>query len=181
MNKIIFLNYLGLDREELKNVLSLYPNQDWQFYKDYAKFRPGGIGAYRRFGKSTFPFNNEIVDILNCRMPVFTNGYNFSFEEITDIRVKQIWEARNNKKLLLCWSGGIDSTVMLVSILKNINPVDYKEIEVACTRISVYENPNFFYKYIKPNFSIRDSTSFKITQEYLDTYYMVVLTHNSFK
>jgi len=71
------------------------------------------------------------------------------------------------------WSGGIDSTVILASILKNSSLADRQNITVACNRISIYENPLFYYQHIKPNFSVIDSTYLIIDQEKLTNYCLI--------
>ena len=48
----------------------------------------------------------------------------------------------SQKKINLCWSGGIDSTCMLTAFLKNTLHID--QLRVLYTPFSVYENRDFF-------------------------------------
>jgi hypothetical protein len=42
------------------------------------------------------------------------------------------------------WSGGIDSTLVLISLLKNASEVQKRSIVVLCSEDSITENPNFY-------------------------------------
>jgi hypothetical protein len=67
-----------------------------------------------------------------------------SFDECMFLRAKEISEITEKKKIL--WSGGIDSTALLVALLKYDSEFDY---EIVCTPSSLKEYPWFFEKYIK--------------------------------
>jgi hypothetical protein len=58
-----------------------------------------------------------------------------------------------NEKCFILYSGGIDSTAMLISILKNWNKQEQSRVTVLCTPHSYYEFPDFF-KIINQHFKI---------------------------
>lgn len=62
-----------------------------------------------------------------------------SFEDIMYNQVMR--HVCSNRKINLCWSGGIDSTTMLVGFLKHAP--DLSQIRVVYSPFSVYENRNF--------------------------------------
>ena len=72
-----------------------------------------------------------------------------SLEECFEKRVGEL--INNNKKLNLLWSGGIDSTSMLVGFLKHCN--DLSQIRILYSTASIKENP-FFYLLLEKNKSI---------------------------
>ena len=172
MDKIIYVRFTGLEHDRIKEVIAHYPDLNWELYIGLSKINPDSLGAYTRHGVNSFPLKNDIVDILNCRMPDYDPDYRATFDDVTDLRLKQLWSSKN-KKWLINWSGGIDSTVVVTSILKNLKPADFKDITVACSRFSVYENPNFFFNFIKPNFSIIDSSQLDVNQEVLNNYIVI--------
>ena len=55
----------------------------------------------------------------------------------------------SQKKINLCWSGGIDSTCMLTAFLKHTSYID--QLRVLYTPFSVYENRDFF-NYLNKNY-----------------------------
>ena len=67
-----------------------------------------------------------------------------SLDECMFLRAKEISEITEKKKIL--WSGGIDSTALLVALLKYDSEFNY---EIVCTPSSLKEYPWFFEKYIK--------------------------------
>jgi hypothetical protein len=53
------------------------------------------------------------------------------------------------KQVYLMWSGGIDSTVVAVSILKYIKPSHRCNLHVVLSDFSKHENPIFYHKFLK--------------------------------
>jgi len=73
-----------------------------------------------------------------------------SFEEVLEHRCLELEDS--NKQLYLQWSGGIDSTLMLISFIKaNVNK---DQITIVLNPDSIKENPQFFNKHIFPSFEI---------------------------
>jgi len=77
---------------------------------------------------------------------------------------------QKNKQLVINWSGGIDSTSVLISFLKNTTPADQKLITVCCNTTSIKEYLNFYLKFISPNnnIQIKTSNTLVVSKEYLD-------------
>ena len=51
------------------------------------------------------------------------------------------------------WSGGVDSTAMVISFLLQ-EKIPREKIKLACNEVSIREHPNFYRKYIQPNFDV---------------------------
>lgn len=60
------------------------------------------------------------------------------------------------------WSGGVDSTTILVGILRVAEPEILNRIIVLCDTDSISENPYFYHKFIQPQLTVQDDTTFKI-------------------
>jgi hypothetical protein len=60
------------------------------------------------------------------------------------------------------WSGGIDSTAILVGLLRVADTETLNKIIVLCDTDSVAENPYFYNKFIKNQFTVADDTEFII-------------------
>lgn len=69
----------------------------------------------------------------------------YSFEEIMDIKAKEIIAL--NRNITLVWSGGVDSTALVISILRNLDPKEYSRICVYGTYYSVKEY-KWFHDYL---------------------------------
>ena len=94
------------------------------------------------------PFNRHLEE--SQIMPAYNDKFNKSISDICDERALDIQQKilDNNKKLIVQWSGGIDSTVALVSILKNFSKEALEQIEIACSHISIMENNSFYLNHI---------------------------------
>jgi PP-loop superfamily ATP-utilizing enzyme len=56
-----------------------------------------------------------------------------------------------NKKILLFYSGGIDSTFMVISFLKALSKQDVKDkLVIAMSLDAIHENPNFYHNIFLP-------------------------------
>ena len=71
-------------------------------------------------------------------IPDFTN-----FESVTNIRAQEVENHYKNidGPIVVFWSGGIDSTVILAAILKNFSKHLLERLVVKMTKDSYYENP----------------------------------------
>jgi hypothetical protein len=172
MSKIIYLNQKLLFDSRLSRVLSNY-NYNWHNFNGITKLNPGHDGSYIRSGTNTLPLKNTLVKALDFQMPQYDPRFGLTFADITDLRLNQLFKTRNNKRWLVLWSGGIDSTVIVASILKNLDPEDRANVDIACNRISIYEHPKFFYDHIKPNFTIVDSNNLALDKPMLEQYHVI--------
>jgi hypothetical protein len=108
-----------------------------------------------------------------CTMPQITsNELNFSkvIEYIADEFCKQI--NQSNQTPYVYWSGGIDSTSILVSLLKVANSEFLKKLVVVCDQSSIKENSYFYYKFIDKKIQIQPLETFSITA---DNYKQIII------
>lgn len=117
------------------------------------------ITCLDRTGSITIPIKTKLLSHLN--LPDFTT-INKSFEEICDDRAKQILKKceDSNKKLAIMYSGGIDSTLILCSILKNATEKQLKSVFVLLSEHSMMENKNFYYDHVIKKFNCMSSYRF---------------------
>jgi hypothetical protein len=88
----------------------------------------------------------EIVALPNHGMPLV---------DLIDRRALELLKL--DGPVFVMWSGGIDSTTVLTSILKNWPKEDLKRVTVLCNTLSLKENKSFF-KHVVKNFKIEQST-----------------------
>lgn len=101
------------------------------------------------------PYNIKLYDPFE--MPKLNHRFNKSFKEICLDRAKEILErqATLNKPIYLFYSGGIDSTLVLISLLmvEKINVLKEK-VFIVMTQESISEYLLMYNKFIRPNFKI---------------------------
>ena len=96
-------------------------------------------------------------------LPTDIENFNLSFEEVCQKRVKELLalQDRVGKPLLLLYSGGIDSTIVLISFMKELSASDLRNrVRVLMNGYSIGENPKFYFKYIRKMCTIRSSEHF---------------------
>jgi len=92
-----------------------------------------------------------------------------SFKDATDIRSKQMQDyyANDDLPIVVYWSGGIDSTVIMSAIHKNFTPEMKDRVVVVMNTNSYTENPNFFKKIIEPNYKFINKTDFDFRNSHI--------------
>lgn len=79
-----------------------------------------------------------------------------------------------NKRILVWWSGGIDSTLVLSSFIKNLSSADLELVSVLLSSESVLEHPEFYKNFIQGRIHCMPYLEFRLTNEALNNY--IVLT-----
>lgn len=107
------------------------------------------------------PYNFNVSP--NSEIPSIPVGFNKTYENICNERAIEILEKQKqlNIPIYLLYSGGIDSTLVLLSLLKNKPLNELKDIlVVAMSPESIGENPNFYKNYIYGKLRIVSSENF---------------------
>ena len=164
-------------KQPIKLTDSLYfSSVNWNGYQNdfwtqiYNETSPGGkfyIDMSRKFNPCRFvsrdssvwtlPWPQEIIP--KYRMVDYDPDFSLSFAEVSDLKAKE-YASRieaNNEKFAILYSGGIDSTVIMAALIKNLTPTQLKNISVCTSMAAVVENPRFWKKYIFDRFNVIDS------------------------
>ena len=157
MNIIFYNSYDLFLNPSLKPHREKIPGSE-QFSSFFQIFSDN-ITCIDRTGVITTPLKTKLLTHL--KMPEYSN-FNKSFEEICDDRTKQILKKceEENKKLAVMYSGGIDSTLMMCSLLKNGSEKQLKNVIVLLSELSIMENKNFYTNYIIKKFNCVSSYTF---------------------
>jgi len=110
-----------------------------------AKLFSLGLAPLDRTGSITYPIRMKLIAPMPALRPMKK-----SFEEICNERALEIL-ARAEKlgaPIYTFWSGGIDSTLVLISLLKNATPEQKKNIVVMMTEESIAEYPDFYRDHV---------------------------------
>lgn len=121
--------------------------KDVKLYKDFFGHIFSATFMIDRTRTISNPFNTEIEDEQEIKS--FDN-YNITLDEAMFSCVSDLISL--NKKIYLMWSGGIDSTAMLVAFLKS--NFDLSNVVVVLNIDSIKENYNFYKSYILSRFRL---------------------------
>jgi hypothetical protein len=102
-----------------------------------------------RTGIANTPFHSVLLEDYKINADFFQNK-NLRFDDIC-LSTAHTFNS-NSDKIYILWSGGLDSTVLIISMLKI--GVDKEKIIVACNPDGLKENYNFYRKFILPNFKV---------------------------
>jgi hypothetical protein len=121
------------------------------------RFLSPGIMLHDRSGLTSFPVRTAPYD----QMPKFERS-SITYDECCSTRAQEIWtkSSVSGLPIIIFWSGGIDSTRVLVSFLENFPLSECRaRIKVAMNPSSIAENPEFYHAHVLPNFELVSSDS----------------------
>ncbi len=130
---------------------------DVELFSNFFKLYGAWVLPIDRTGTFTTPFRTKSLYPL-AKFRKFSKTY----EDVCNERAKEVLERAEKlgKDMYVFYSGGIDSTCMLVSLLKNATPSQKKMIVVLLSQESIMENPRFFDEHIRGNLRAESSTMF---------------------
>lgn len=159
-----YTNLRDTTETEKKNWQLLYPKlgPEGRFCLNVAAFF-GRNSFVAREGQWKSPWPVEVLPAF--KMPAYDPDFSSDFSQISDLRAGDIGELirRKGERVTLYYSGGIDSTVCLVSLMRNLPSEELKMIDLAMSSESLIENPYFFEKYISGKFKIIDSAARRLS------------------
>ena len=149
-----------------------YQNDFWE--KTYNETGPGGkfaIDLARRLNPNryvtrdesiwTTPWPQEIIP--KYKKEKYDASFNLSFEEVSDRKAFEFAERIRTKgeRFAMMYSGGIDSTTMVVALLKNLSAEELKNVSICTSIPALVENPVFWQQHIYGKFEVIDSMTHK--------------------
>lgn len=121
-------------------------NEAGKFYIDISK-KFSRSRFVTRNGEWSLPFNQLLIP--GFEMPKYDPKFKKSFSQVTDEKALKIAEEiRQGKKFAIMYSGGIDSTVILTSLIKNLTKEELTSVVVCCSGMSIIENPIFWKTHV---------------------------------
>jgi hypothetical protein len=115
------------------------------------------MSYFKVYGPTTAPVDRSGVLKFPVRMrsmfplPQQNGSFTKTYEELCNERAQQLLARaeRLDTQLYAFWSGGIDSTCLLISLLKNASPSQRERLVVLMSEESIAEYPLFYRKYIR--------------------------------
>lgn len=113
-----------------------------------------------RNGEWSLPWEQEIIP--GFEMPAYDPNFNKTFEQVSDERALEVKARINNgEKFAVMYSGGIDSTVVMSALIRNLSAEELKSVLVCSSTETIIENPYFWSTQIVGKFPIRSSQNSK--------------------
>jgi hypothetical protein len=96
-------------------------------------------------------------------MPAYDKNFNTSHEEITNNRARDVQKliVDKNSEFAVAYSGGIDSTMVVAALIKNLTKEQLKNVYIYCNSASIMENPIFYKKFIMGKFKLINSSKYQ--------------------
>jgi hypothetical protein len=117
------------------------------------------ISLVDRSGVIKMPYRTAVVPGMEIPSP----GTALSYKDCASNRVKELiaLQDKTGLHLKLFYSGGIDSTCMLVSFITELGYAELKNrATVYISQESIDENPKFYYEHLRGNINIASSENF---------------------
>jgi hypothetical protein len=160
MNKLIYFQSRLIARCDKFLVNDDYPGHNWF---NLANSNNWGEHICSRSTQLDVPW--PLAKSLST-IPQITNNetrFDIVLDQIAEKFYLQVKQTQRTPYIM--WSGGIDSTSILVSLLKTTNNQVLDNLVVVCNQDSIDENPYFYNQYIKNKLAIVDTDQFKVTSE----------------
>lgn len=126
-----------------------------RFYIDIAKRLPQNRFVTRH-GEWSLPWKQNLLP--QFRMPEYNPDFRLSFEQVTDNRSIEIKKRiYNGERFAVMYSGGMDSTLVLAALVKNLGAKELESVVVNASIHSVIENPVFWEKFVMGKIKVLDS------------------------
>lgn len=138
-----------------------------RFYHNFPRIVIGVNDWRPRIGTFPSPYEQTCSPLFAVPKLEFIND---KLSDLLNERAQEIYQLAKtrNKKIWVMWSGGIDSTLVLTAMLKNIPYNEQPNIlGVLLNSTSILENPEFFIKFINQHLEFSSSASFEMSSEFL--------------
>jgi len=133
---------------------------DVALWAEIYKFLGVNVTHVDRVGDFHIPFDFRLYEPL--RLPLDLAGFADSYEDCCARRAAEIARLQEKKQvpIALLYSGGIDSTLALVSFAKELGAQLKDRLTVYLSPESIRENPAFYYSFIRKRCRMESSEHF---------------------
>lgn len=130
-------------------------NSDVLLWSEIYNLLPSNVSMVDRRSHIQLPYNFKLYEPF--RMPTDVENFSMTYEQCAEEKTIELINLAKtlNKKITIFYSGGIDSTFILVSFLKYVSKQDLNDyVQVALSLESIHENTNFYYNYVRKFFKL---------------------------
>jgi hypothetical protein len=140
------------------NSVDLFAKEQSTFASMFRVFAPN-ITIVDRTDTLVTPVNVKTLKFLELPKKIIPTQ---SYSDVAINRAKKIYQlaTARKKSIVLMYSGGIDSTAMLVAFLHAVPESDRDKITILLNEYSIAENPNFYWNHLRGKFKMETSQYF---------------------
>jgi hypothetical protein len=140
--------------------LTQFPREDVRLWAEIYKLVSINVCLVDRFAGFKVPFRFDLYEPF--RLPARIDGFADSYEDCCWRRASEIARLQEEKRvpIALLYSGGIDSTLVLVCFAKLFGAQLKDRVKVFLSPDSIRENPAFYFSFIRKNCHIESSERF---------------------
>lgn len=104
----------------------------------------------------TGPFDMPWPTRCRFTIPDLDQPFGMDLADVCAARANDIHLAavRDDKRIVIMWSGGIDSTLVCASFIKNLSATDLQRVIICTTLAAIDENPWFYHSQIQGRFDM---------------------------
>jgi len=168
MRDLIYLSLPWLSMYDPELMDRSYPHHSW-FHLQQVEHWPRHTVSRVHQLNTPWPLAPTVIPVpeITC--------YELNFDRVIESIAEQFCQhaAQSGKQVYVCWSGGIDSTTILISLLKVASPDFLKNIKVLFSHNCVTENSYFFSRFIKGKLQYENIDEFTVTADNYDKIIMV--------
>lgn len=129
----------------------LISNQnDVKIWNSIYKMLPPSISLIDRTGYIRMPFKFRTYEPFHMIRDI--SNFNKTYKECCQIEAEKIFSLSKkiDKPITILYSGGIDSTTVVVSFLETLGLNEFRtRVQLAMTVESITENPRFYYDHLR--------------------------------
>lgn len=160
MNNVIWYNTIDLLFPVGLEYQKYVDRPGFSTYSHLFKYFAANVSVVDRSNTIKLPVNVSIAP--NGQLPEYVK-FTKSLDQICQETARSLLDhaKKTGKKLALLYSGGIDSSLMVISFLKIASASELKQdIVVLLNNYSIRENSELYYNYIVKQFTIESSYSY---------------------
>lgn len=158
-----------LDNSRVVNVRNLAINNRFGRFWNTTRFAvPAVTDLKARTGRFNTPWNTPLDPLFKMPELKFIPD---KLSDIMDERAIELNELAKStgRKIMIMWSGGIDSTAVLTAFIKNVPAQDLDNFTIVLSGECIIENPVFFEKYIYKKIKVISYLEYCLDRNTLDT------------
>lgn len=156
MTKFVYFSRLDVARFDPYYRTKKCRHSDW-----FTIALPGCSHINSRVTKLNTPWD-QVDSLFPIPSIVKTDNFSQTIETVADQFCKHVESL--SLAPYLYWSGGIDSTAILVSLLKVASNDFLDRLTILHDKSSIEENVHFYYRYIDQKLKTKEISDFKITE-----------------
>jgi hypothetical protein len=170
MDNLIFLPLPWLSNYDPFLMSTEYPHNHWFQLKKIEQWSPHITSRAHKLD-TPWPLAPTV-----CPIPEFDHAGETKFDHVMDSIAEKFCQRvkKTGRRPYVCWSGGIDSTAVMVAILRVADAEVLNQLVVLLSKESIIENAYFYKYFIKDKFVTENIDDFVLDES---NYNKVLITN----